>query len=135
MTQAYRLVRLATVFCLTAALAGCGLFGGLVRPAPAPVATGANPTLFQASLDTLSFLPLQSADPATGQIVYGLGRAPGAGQSYQVTVRIDAATLDARALRVQARTASGASAPTVAAGLTDAILTRARQIHSAALPD
>ena len=119
--------------CLAVSLTGCGLFGS--RAVPAPVATGPNPTLFQASLDTLSFLPLQSADPATGRIVYGLGRAPGAGQPYQVTVRISGADLAVRSLSVMARTASGAAAPTVQAGLTDAILTRARQIHSAAQPD
>ena len=133
MTLATRLGRYGMIGCLALSLAGCGLFGP--STAPQPVATGPNPTLLQASLDTLSYLPLQSADPATGRIVYGLGRAPGAGQSYQVTVLVAAAALDARSLNVFVRSASGGAAPAVQAGLKDAILTRARQIHSAALPD
>ncbi|RYH04033.1 DUF3576 domain-containing protein [Salipiger sp. IMCC34102] len=130
MTQAFRLGRLALIGALVVGVSGCGLF----RTGPTPVVqdTGPNPILYQASLDTLSFLPLQGADATMGRIDYGLARAPGGTTPYQVSVRVTSPVLDARSLSVLARTAGGASAPGVQAGLRDAILTRARQIRIAA---
>ena len=57
-----------------------------------------NKYLWQASLEVLSFLPINSADPFSGIIVFGKGKAPGSSQSYDATVYISDPALDARSL-------------------------------------
>ncbi len=37
------------------------------------------------SIEVLSFLPINSADPFSGIIVFGKGKAPGSSQSYDAT--------------------------------------------------
>jgi hypothetical protein len=91
--------------------------------------------IWNASLETLSFLPVESADPFTGVIVMGWGRAPGASQQYRATVFIKDPALDARSLTLslQRRAGSGsapASAETIRQ-IENAILTRARQLRVA----
>ncbi|WP_056030198.1 DUF3576 domain-containing protein [Loktanella sp. 3ANDIMAR09] len=116
------------------ALTGCGLLGfGGGASAPAAAPSGPNPYLYNASLQVLSFLPLESANQSTGQIVYGFGRAPGAAQSYRVVATVTGNALDARSLVVDVRSASGAASSEVRRGIEDAIYTRARALRIADL--
>jgi hypothetical protein len=62
-----------------------------------------NKYLWNASLDTLSFLPVQTVDPFTGVIVFGYGTPPGGGRPYRATVHIKDPALDARSLNVAVR--------------------------------
>ena len=88
-----------------------------------------NKYLWNASLDVLNFLPIQSADPFTGVIVTGYGTPPGGGKAYRATIYIRDPAREARSLNVALATRSGpASAETVRA-VEDAILTRARQLR------
>lgn len=93
-----------------------------------------NRYLWLASLDTLSFLPLESADPFSGLIVTDWGIVNGG--AYRVTVYISDPALDAMSLKVAAFRQSGGRAVPVAQAearqLEDAILTRARQLRIAA---
>ena len=89
-----------------------------------------NKYIWTAALDILNFLPVQNADPFTGVIVTGYGTPPGGGRSYRATIYVQDPALDARSLRVALLTRNGpANADTVRA-VEDAILTRARQLHS-----
>lgn len=94
-----------------------------------------NRHLWAASLDVLSFLPIEQADPFSGVIVTGWGRAPGASTIYRATVLIQDPALDARSLRLALfRNAGGRAVPVdgaVAAQIEDAILTRARELRIA----
>ena len=102
-----------------------------------------NKYLWQASLDTLAFLPLSSTDPFTGVIATDWSASPDApGERYKVTVYIVNPQLAASALKVgvyrQALTQEGvwvpaAVSPETPRRLEDAILTRARQIRIAEL--
>ena len=96
--------------------------------------TPVNRYLWQASLDILSVLPVESADPFSGLLVTGWGNVRGTGP-YRVTVYITDPALDARALKVAAfRGSSGRAVPVGAAenrAIEDAILTRARQMRIA----
>jgi len=93
-----------------------------------------NRFLWQASLDILSFLPLENADPFSGLLVTGWGNVNGTGP-FRVTVFISDPSLDARALKVAAFRMSGGRAVPVSdaanRALEDAILTRARQMRIA----
>lgn len=93
-----------------------------------------NRYLWQASLDTLSFLPLEAADPFSGLILTGWGNVNGG--AYRVTVYISDPALDARSLRVAAfRGGAGRPVPVGDAenrALENAILTKARQLRIAA---
>jgi Domain of unknown function (DUF3576) len=156
-----RKVRIVVFVLASLAISGCstaggGLFGGnnattqanpadelkgretiwdlFVTPDP-NVNIRVNKYIWNAALDTLSFLPLEGADPFTGVIVMGWGRAPGSSQAYRATVYVQDPALDARSLRlsIQRRAGSGAvaaSAETVRQ-IEDAILTRARQLRIA----
>ena len=105
-----------------------GLFGG--RTVDPNTEIQVNKYLWNATLDVLSFLPLQSADPFTGVIVTGFGTPPGGGRAYRATILIRDPALDARSLNLSILTRNGpASAGTIRA-VEDAILTRARQLRS-----
>ena len=45
-----------------------------------------NKYLWQASIEVLNFLPINSADPFSGIIVFGKGKAPGSSQSYDANM-------------------------------------------------
>lgn len=138
------------------ALAGCGVSGSLSgslgsigsigsgpgTTAEAPVTRQAvrtrgaesvavNRYLWAASLDTLSFLPVQSVDPFTGVIVFGFGTPPGGGRAYRATVFVSDPALDARALNVALASRSGPVAAETQRAVEDAILSRARQLRIA----
>ena len=89
-----------------------------------------NRYIWQASLEVLNFLPIESVDPFTGVIVTGYGRPPGGGRAYRATVYVQDPALDARSLKVALQGQGGAAvAPETARAVEDAILTRARQIR------
>lgn len=105
------------------------------------VTLGVNAYLWHASLDTLSFMPLASADPFGGVIITDWYSAPNApNERMKVTVYILDRELRADGLRVavfrQTRTANGVWMdaqvnPETATKLEDAILTRARELRLA----
>ncbi len=89
-----------------------------------------NKYLWNASLDVLSFMPVQRADPFTGTISMGFGRPQGSRQSYRATVLITDPALDARSLNVALQGPGGAAVSTeTQRAIEDAILTRARQLR------
>ena len=90
-----------------------------------------NRYLWAASLDVLSFLPVESVDPFTGVIVMGYGTPPGGRQPYRATVYVSDPALDARALNVALATRSGPVAQETQRAVEDAILSRARQLRIA----
>ena len=149
-------LRLAAVLSLTVALAACG--GGQRGPLGLPAsdhqareaaqprqstiwdlfsnredpnrAVAVNRYLWNASLDVLDFLPIQTIDPFTGVIVTGYGTPPGGGRAYRATVKVSDPALDARSLKLSLQGAGGAAvAPDTVRAVEDAILTRARQLR------
>src|ERR1700722_3664235 len=117
---------------------GLHLFGGGRKPAPAaPI--GVNGYLWRATLDTLAFMPLASADPYGGVILtdwYVNPEKPD--ERFKCTVYILDTPLRADGLNVtvfkQVRDASGAWIDSPASDQTstdieNAILTRARQLR------
>jgi hypothetical protein len=107
------------------------------------VGIGVNSFLWRASLNTLSFMPLVSADPFGGVIItdwYSPSTNPG--ERFKLTVFILDRRLRADGVRVsvfrQRRTAAGEWADAAVAGDTarameNAILTGARQMRIAAI--
>lgn len=117
-----------------------GLSTGSVGEDVEPGGTiGVNGFLWRASLDTVAFLPVASADPFGGVIItdwYALPEAPD--ERFKMNVYILARSLRADGVRVavfrQVQNASGGwQDATVAQGtnsrIEDAILTRARQLR------
>jgi hypothetical protein len=100
---------------------------------------GVNGFLWRASLDTISFMPLASADPFGGVVITEWYSAPDSpDERLKVTVYIMDRRLRADAVRVvvfkQVRDVSGnwsdaAVAPETPAKIENAILTRARQMR------
>jgi len=91
-----------------------------------------NKYIWNAALDVLNFLPIQSVDPFTGVIVTGYGSPPGGGRAYRATVYVQDPALDARSLKVALESrGGGAVSPDTVRAVEDAILTRARQLRLA----
>ena len=88
-----------------------------------------NKYLWQASIEVLSFLPITSADPFSGIIVFGKGKAPGSSQSYDATVYISDPALDSRSLSVTVRSSNGTVSSEAKREIESAILSRARQLR------
>ena len=106
------------------------------------VTLGVNSFLWHASLDTLSFLPLVSADPFGGVIISEWYVAPSSpNERLKVTVYIMDRALRADGLKVvvfrQTRNgnawADAQPSPDTAHKLEDSILTRARELRLATL--
>jgi len=94
------------------------------------VGTNVNRYLWNASLDALSFLPVETVDPFTGVIATGYGTPPGGGRAYRATIYISDPALDARSLRVAMQTRGGGPVGAETVRLVeDAILTRARELR------
>jgi hypothetical protein len=120
---------------------GFHLFGGKrnSQPAEGAASVSVNAYLWRATLDTLSFMPLASADPYGGVVItdwYANPEKPD--ERFKATVYILDARLRADGLNVaifkQNRDASGnwVDAPAAAQTETDfenAILTKARQLR------
>ncbi len=89
-----------------------------------------NRFIWNASLEVLNFLPVESVDPFTGVIVTGYGTPPGGGRAYRATIYVKDPALEARSLVVAMQTKGGrpVSAGTQRA-VEDAILSRARQLR------
>jgi hypothetical protein len=103
---------------------------------------GVNSYLWHASLDTLSFLPLVSADPFGGVIISEWYVAPSSpDERLKVTIYIMDRALRADALKVvvfrQVRNGNvwqdATASPDTAHKLEDSILTRARELRLATL--
>lgn len=129
-----------------AGLAGCGHVpftggkGAKVSTGPdgSPTQIGVNSYLWRATLDTLSFMPLASADPYGGVVItdwYTNPEKPD--ERFKVTVYILDARLRADGLNVavfkQNKSADGnwidaPSAPQTETDFENAILTKARQL-------
>ena len=100
-----------------------------------------NRFLWQATLDTLQFLPLASTDPFTGVIATDWGASPSQpGERFKVTAYMVRPALAASSLKVavyrEVRNESGiwvpaAVDPSTPRKIEDAILVRARQIRIA----
>ena len=88
-----------------------------------------NKYLWQASIEVLNFLPINSADPFSGIIVFGKGKAPGSSQSYDATIYISDPALDARSLSVTVRSSNGTISSEAKREIELAILSRARQLR------
>lgn len=88
-----------------------------------------NRYLWNASLEILDFLPIQSVDPFSGVIVTGFGTPPGGGRAYRAAILVNDPALDARSLNVALMTASGPASRETIRAVEDAILTRARQLR------
>jgi hypothetical protein len=97
----------------------------------ANVTVEVNRYLWNATLEILDFLPVESADPFSGVITYGFGTPPGGGQAYRATVLIRDPALDARSLSVALATRGGPASAETTRAVEDAILTRARQLRIA----
>lgn len=92
--------------------------------------TQVNRYIWQASMDVLNFLPVESVDPFTGVIVTGYGTPPGGGRAYRATVYVSDPALDARSLNVALQTRDGRPVATgTQRAVEDAILARARQLR------
>ena len=88
-----------------------------------------NRYLWNASLEVLDFLPVQTVDPFSGVIVTGFGTPPGGGRAYRAAVLVNDPALDARSLNVALMTNSGPASRETIRAVEDAILTRARQLR------
>ncbi|ETX15408.1 hypothetical protein OCH239_16425 [Roseivivax halodurans JCM 10272] len=99
------------------------------RQDPAEIGS-VNRYIWNASLETLSFLPVESVDPFTGVISTGYGTPPGGGTAYRATIYVSDPALDARSLNVALATRSGPVAASTVRAVEDAILTRARQLRA-----
>jgi hypothetical protein len=134
------------------ALAGCGSSNdgaremdtgtSAIASGSSRVTLGVNSYLWHASLDTLSFLPLVSADPFGGVIISEWYVAPSSpNERLKVTVYIMDRALRADGLKVvvfrqvkaPAGWADATPSPETAHKLEDSILTRARELRLATL--
>jgi len=145
-------MRVLPAFLCALVLAGCGSSNDGARDMDTGTSTiassssrmtlGVNSYLWHASLDTLSFLPLVSADPFGGVIISEWYVSPTSpNERLKVTVYIMDRALRADALKVVVfrQTGSGGvwqdaqPSPDTAHKLEDSILTRARELRLATL--
>jgi hypothetical protein len=140
-------LRILSLCAVALMLAGCGSDnsmpdnGGATAISSGTRTLGVNSYLWHATLDTLSFIPLSSADPFGGVIITDWYSAPQApGERMKVTVYILDRNLRADGLKVavfrQTKDAVGGWADAPVASdtslkLEDAILTRARELRLA----
>lgn len=110
--------------------------------AVAPRTLGVNSYLWQAALDTLSFLPVEKVDPYGGVVITGWYSPPNSpNERMKVTIYIMDRALRAEGLKVKVfrQVRNGAewqyvqTNPEIGRQLEDAILTRARQLRLGAL--
>lgn len=90
-----------------------------------------NKYIWNAALDVLSFMPIDSIDPFSGVIVFGYGVPPGGKRAYRATVYIQDPALDARSLNLALTAKSGTVSAETQRTVTDAILNRARELRIA----
>jgi len=143
-----RPIRLLPILFCALALTACGSDNATddsgstaISSSSGKVTLGVNSYLWHASLDTLRFMPLASADPYGGVIITDWYTAPqDVNERLKVTVYILDRKLRADGIKIavfrQTRTAAGtwadaATNPDTANKLEDAILTRARELRLA----
>lgn len=124
---------------------GLKIFGGKEDEADdGSTGIGVNAFLWRASLDTISFMPLSSADPFGGVIITDWYTSPeNPDERFKLNVfildkqlRSDGISVKVfRQEAVQGRWKDVAPAPNMAQQLEDAILTRARQLRVAQLSE
>lgn len=139
-------MRILTVLFCGLLLASCGSddteidTGSTITSTSGKMTLGVNQYLWHASLDTLRFMPLQSADPFGGVIITDWYSAPELPtERMRVTVYILDRNLRADGLKIavfrQTRSPTGWTdsqvSPETATKLEDAILTRARELRLA----
>ena len=120
---------------------GWNIFGGTDKKATDNSGIGVNGFLWRASLDTVSFMPIASADPFGGVILTDWYSSPDApDERTKLNIFIRDRELTANGVKVsvfrQTRNARGGwedgpVAATTASSVENAILTRARQIRIA----
>ncbi len=88
-----------------------------------------NKYIWNASLEVLDFLPVQSVDPFSGVVVTGYGQPPGGGRAYRAAILVNDPALDARSLNLALMTRAGPASRETIRAVEDAILTRARQLR------
>ena len=102
---------------------------------------GVNAFLWRATLDTLSFMPLTSADPFGGVVITDWYQPPGAGnERFRATAYILGRTLRSDGVRIvvfrqelrQGNWVDVAVATTTATELEDQVLNRARELRAQA---
>ncbi len=123
---------------------GLVLFGGNRADQPGEAGIGVNSFLWRASLDTVSFMPIASADPFGGVILtdwHSLAASPD--ERFKVNIHILDRQLRSDGVRAavfrQVRDGSGSwtdapVAPGTAAALEETILTRARELRVGQAP-
>ena len=133
----FRAVLLGVAVLVAPALSACGgTTEYTLTNMPANLAV--NPFMWQAALDTLKFVPLASADPATGRIrtQWAPSGSGVPGEETMVDVLIVGRELRSDYLAVDVyRRVNGAPAavnPQAAIDVHTAIITRARQLMSSA---
>jgi hypothetical protein len=125
----FHFLRVSLIALLIGSLAACG---SGTPPTPRGAENVAvNRYLWAASLDVLSFLPVEAADPFTGIISTGYGTPPGGSTAYRATIRVIDPAMDARSLRVSLQTRNGPVSAETQRAIEDAILSRARQLRIA----
>ena len=135
-----KILRPLMIVCVSLGLTACSFFGsdsddGARDLAPKTTALGVNGYLWQASLDTLNFMPIDQADPAAAVILTGWHSEPGApDERVKLTVQFKTQTLRSDGVKVsvirQTRSGNGWMPATVQAStalqIEEAILTQAR---------
>jgi hypothetical protein len=139
-----RCALLTVAAALACGLAGCGHSRGAPKAAAQAPVIGVNGYLWRATLDTLAFMPLQSADPFGGTVITDWYSNPEkTDERFKATVYILDSRLRADGLKVtvfkQVRDAGGnwvnsATADQTETDIENAILTRARQLRLANIP-
>ncbi|HPF77707.1 MAG TPA: DUF3576 domain-containing protein [Alphaproteobacteria bacterium] len=119
---------------------GFELFGGKKKSDDGSTGIGVNSYLWRASLDTVSFMPLASADPFGGVIItdwYSSPEKPNEQFKVNVFILDKQLVSDGVKVKVFRQVKSGSSwkdstvADNTATQMEDAILTRARQLRVA----
>ena len=136
-----KMARSLMILALAAPLSACGVFGGSDDESktlkPETTAIGVNGYLWQATLETLSFMPFVSADPAAGAIITDWVLQPEVpNERVKVSVIFQGELLRSDGLQVnvtrQAKEGDNWVVAPVKAStaleVEEAILTRARQI-------
>jgi hypothetical protein len=133
------LLTLAVAVTATTGLAACSHHAKTPPPAANTAGIGVNGYLWRATLDTLAFMPLASADPYGGIVITDWYANPSKpNERFKCTVYILDSRLRADGLKVavfkQVRDANGnwsdaESAAQTETDIENAILTRARQLR------
>ena len=108
---------------------GVGIFDLLSNEGSSETILKVNRYIWKASLEVLSFLPLEGVDPFSGIITTGWGKPPGGSTEYRATVYIQDPSLDARSLKVALLKKTGPVDPEIIRTIENAILSRARQLR------